>query len=294
MMGWTDRHYRFMMRFITKKALLYTEMIHAKAILHGDIKRLLSFSEVEKPLSLQLGGNDKDELKQCVQIACDYGYDEINLNVGCPSPKVQKGLFGASLMKDPNLVAEIVFEMKKISGNTPITVKSRIGIEGKSSYEDLHFFVSKLLEAGCDKLILHSRIAILKNISARKNRTIPNISYDTTYKIKEDFPSLHVEINGEIKTIEQIKTHLKKVDSVMIGRESYENPCFFHLVNSEIFGINSAILSRESIISQMKEYVKDRLEKDKKFKTQFAMRHTLNLFKNMPNRKFIQNQLLRS
>ena len=292
MMGWTDRHYRFMMRLITKQTLLYTEMIHAKAILKGNQDKLLSTSEVEHPVALQIGGNNKKELKECVQIAHRYGYDEINLNVGCPSPKVQKGLFGVSLMRKPELVGELVSEMKSVSPQTPITVKSRIGIEGEFSYQKLFHFISLLQKAACDKLILHSRVAFLGNISPKKNRLIPKINYEITYQMKKEFPQFHIEINGEVNKKKSIQSHLQKVDSVMIGREAYQNPLFFRDIDSEFFQQPQKKVSTEEIIEQMKEYIASQKNRNLYFKPCFVKKHLLNLFKSVPNRKKIQKQVL--
>lgn len=282
MMDWTDRHYRFFMRLITKKTLLYTEMVTMGAILNGDKNYLLDFSEVESPLSLQLGGDNPEKLAECAKIAESWGYNEINLNVGCPSDRVQNGNFGACLMATPEVVSECVNTMKSVV-KIPITVKNRIGIDGKESYEDLVSFVKTVSDAGCEKFIVHARIAILKGLSPKKNRTVPPLRYQDVYNLKKLFPHLTIEINGGIKTIEEMEEHLNYVDGVMIGREAYENPCLFASVDEKFFNYPSKTITRREIIENLIPYV-DELKKNN-LKVSNVLNHTMGLFVNKQGSK---------
>lgn len=282
MMDWTDRHYRFFMRLITKKTLLYTEMVTMGAILNGDKNYLLDFSEVEAPLSLQLGGDNPEKLAECAKIAESWGYNEINLNVGCPSDRVQNGNFGACLMATPEVVAECVNTMKNVV-KIPITVKNRIGIDGKESYEDLVAFVKTVSDAGCEKFIVHARIAILKGLSPKKNRTVPPLRYQDVYNLKKLFPNLTIEINGGIKTIEEMELHLNHVDAVMIGREAYENPCLFAKVDEKFFNYPPKTITRKEIIENLIPYV-DNLKKNN-LKVSNVLNHTMGLFVNKQGSK---------
>lgn len=225
MMDYTDRHCRYFLRLISKNVLLYTEMITANAILHGDKNYLLNYHPNEHPLALQLGGNDPESLALCTKIAADFGYDEVNLNVGCPSDRVKVGQFGACLMKNPILVAECVLAMRS-AANIPITVKTRIGVDDYDSYDNLKKFIILVADAGCNTFIIHARKAWLQGLSPKENREIPPLKYDVVYQLKKDFPDLEIIINGGIKTLEQIQQHLQFVDGVMIGREAYHNPYF--------------------------------------------------------------------
>lgn len=282
MMDWTDRHYRFFMRLITKKTLLYTEMVTMGAILNGDKNYLLDFSAVESPLALQLGGDNPQKLAECAKIAESWGYDEINLNVGCPSDRVQNGNFGACLMATPEVVAECVNTMVS-AVKIPITVKNRIGIDGKESYEDLVSFVKTVSEAGCDKFIIHARIAILKGLSPKKNRTVPPLRYQDVYELKKLFPHLTIEINGGIKTIEEMEFHLNHVDGVMVGREAYENPCLFASVDNKFFNQEQKIITRREIIESLIPYADDLKKNDLKISK--VLNHTMGLFVNKQGAK---------
>ncbi|TGK78915.1 tRNA dihydrouridine(20/20a) synthase DusA [Leptospira noumeaensis] len=276
MMDWTDRHFRFFIRLISKHALLYTEMVTTGAILRGkDNHRYLDFSKEEHPIALQLGGDSPEALAECAKIGEDYGYDEINLNVGCPSDRVQSGSFGACLMKEPELVAEMVAACKS-KVKVPVTVKHRIGVNGKESYEDLFHFVSKIKEAGVDHIIVHARIAILEGLSPKENRTIPPLRYADVYKLKNDFPGLPMTINGGIKTHTEIKEHLAKVDGVMIGRAAYDNPFLFHEVDQFYFGSMENPPSREEVLIELISYI--RLALKKEGKVHHILRHILGLF----------------
>jgi len=225
MMDCTDRHDRFFLRLISKNVMLYSEMIATKSAIHGDRKKILSFSPEEKPLALQVGGSDKKELSKVANIAEEMNYDEININLGCPSKKVQKNKFGACLMKEPDLVAECINEMVN-SCNIPVTAKTRIGFDDTEDFNYLNSFILKMKEAGCKKFILHARKAILKGLSPKQNLNIPKLNYEMVYKIKEENPELEIIINGGISKVEEIKKHLKFTDGVMIGRSIYQIPFF--------------------------------------------------------------------
>lgn len=226
MMAYTDRHFRVMMRLINKNLLLYTEMVTTASLLQGRQIRQLDFSPIEKPLALQLGGANPSELAICAKMAEEWGYDEVNLNVGCPSDRVQSGKFGACLMKTPDLVAECVGQMQA-AVTIPVTVKTRIGVDDHDSYEAFHHFISEVKAAGCHIVIVHARKAWLKGLSPKQNRSIPPLRYEWVYQIKQDFPSLQIVVNGGIRTWEEIENHLLYVDGVMIGREAYDNPLRF-------------------------------------------------------------------
>jgi tRNA-dihydrouridine synthase A len=276
MMECTDRYYRFFMRFITKYTLLYTEMVHTSAILKGNYKEILDFSDKEHPIALQLGGNNPKDFAECSKIAYNqFKYDEINLNIGCPSSRVQDGNFGACLMDKPDLVSECVYQIKK-NVNIPVSVKCRIGIDNKDCYEFLYNFIKKVLNAGCKKFIIHARIAILKGLSPKENRTIPPLKYDYVYQIKKDFPHLIIHINGGIKTISEMKKHLNFVDGVMIGREAYENPYLFSNVDKYFFDENSVIKCRKEILEDTKIYLEELYKKNLPLK--YLLIHILGLF----------------
>ncbi|WP_039926144.1 tRNA dihydrouridine(20/20a) synthase DusA [Leptospira vanthielii] len=276
MMDWTDRHFRYFMRLITRRALLYTEMVTTGAILRGkDNHRYLSFSKEEHPIALQLGGDSPTALAKCAKIGEEYGYDEINLNVGCPSDRVQSGSFGACLMKEPDLVAEMVAFCKS-RVKIPVTVKHRIGVNGKESYEDLYHFVSKIKEAGVDQIIVHARIAILEGLSPKENRTIPPLRYEDVYSLKKDFPDLSIVINGGIKSHTEIGDHLTKVDGVMIGRVAYDNPFLFSEVDSLYYHEEGSARTREEVLSELIPYVHFVIEKEGK--VHYILRHILGLY----------------
>ena len=223
MMDWTDRHCRYFLRQVSSTARLYTEMITTGALIHGDIPRHLDFSEEEHPVALQLGGSEPDDLAHCAQLGEKWGYDEINLNIGCPSERVQRGAFGACLMAEPTLVAECV---KRISERVslPVTVKHRIGIDQVEDYSFVRDFVGTVADAGCRTFIVHARNAVLKGLSPKENREIPPLKYGYVYRLKQDFPRLEIVINGGIVTMEQVKAHLQHVDGVMLGRAAYHDP----------------------------------------------------------------------
>lgn len=288
MMDWTDRHYRFFMRIITKKTLLYTEMITTGAILYGDRDRFLSYSKVELPLVIQLGGDNPDHLAECSLIAEGYGYTEVNLNVGCPSDRVQNGNFGACLMAKPELVASCVAKMKS-RVKIPVTVKHRIGIDSLDKYEDLRNFVKIVSEAGCDKFIVHARIAILKGLSPSENRTIPPLRYNDVYELKKEFPHLNIEINGGIKDPLISSELFEKTDGIMIGRKAYEDPYIFSGVDSELFKCSTEIPTRKEVLSQMIPYIEEHAKRGGK--PNQIVRHILGLFNGVRGAKYFRRYL---
>ncbi|PJZ53986.1 tRNA dihydrouridine(20/20a) synthase DusA [Leptospira adleri] len=277
MMDWTDRHFRYLLRLISKHTFLYTEMIHTGAILHGDRKRFLSYNPEELPLAIQLGGDQPKALAECSKISEDYGYSEVNLNVGCPSDRVREGNFGACLMETPEKVAELVAAMDS-SVSIPITVKCRIGIPGKESFEDLCRFIEVVKDAGVRRFIIHARIAILGGLSPAQNRQIPPLRYADVERIKQTFPDLVVEINGGIRTYDEIEERLKKNDGVMIGRAAYETPYFFSEIDSRFFGENSLPPSRREILIRMQDYLDRYVLGEPNSKPHFVLRHLLGLF----------------
>ena len=274
MMDCTDRHDRFFLRLMSKNVMLYTEMVATKSAIHGDRKKILSFSPEEKPLALQVGGSDKKELAEVAKIAEDMGYDEININLGCPSKKVQKNKFGACLMKEPDLVSECISEMIN-SCKIPVTAKTRIGFDDTEDFNYLNNFILKMKEAGCKKFILHARKAILKGLSPKQNLNIPKLNYEMVYKIKKENPGLEIIINGGISTTEEMKNHLKLCDGVMIGRAIYQNPYFLVNIEQEIFKVLTNP-SREEVVEKLLKY----LEKEVKLgaKVNHIMRHTVGLY----------------
>ena len=274
MMDCTDRHDRYFLRVISKNVKLYTEMIVAKAIIKGDRDFILKFNSVEKPLALQIGGSDPKELAEAVKIAEDYGYDEVNLNLGCPSKKVQKNKFGACLMKEPNLVGECVNEMKNAS-NLPVTVKTRIGYDDYENYEYLKKFLTIIKNAGAKTFIIHARRAILNKLTPKQNLTIPPLNYNYVYNIKKDFPDDVIILNGGVDSINKIKIHLNKVDGVMIGRAAYHSPYFLAEIEKEIFN-NHNILTRAEVMESMIPYINEETKKGTRLNQ--IMRHTIGLF----------------
>jgi len=259
MMQYTDMHDRYLLRLISKKVFLYTEMVTTGAILYGKCFHQLEFNKEEHPVAIQLGGSDVDDLVKSAKIAEDYGYDEINLNVGCPSDRVQKGRFGACLMLEPEHVAECLNAMQT-NVKVPVTIKCRLGVDHHEDYEFLYNFVNIVQDAGIKHFIIHARNGILKGLSPRQNRHIPPLKYDYVYQLKKDFSNLNITINGGIKTIDECKDHLKYVDGVMIGRAAYENPFLIKDIDTELYGIESNINSKKSILNQYLDYVEDRLQ----------------------------------
>ncbi len=288
MMDYTDRHFRYIMRRLTMYTLLYTEMITSQALIHGDRHKLLDFSPEEKPVALQLGGDNPKQLAECARLGEDWGYDEINLNVGCPSNRVQEGHFGACLMAQPELVAACVAAMKA-AVKIPVTVKHRIGIDDRDSYEDLANFVRIVSEAGCDRFIVHARKAWLQGLSPKENREIPPLRYEDVYRLKQEFPHLTIVINGGIKTLPEIKQHLQKVDGVMIGRAAIDNPYLFASVDQEIYGVNRPVATREEIVESLYDYID--YWTGQKVKLNTITRHLLNIFAGQPGSKVWKRHL---
>jgi tRNA-dihydrouridine synthase A len=278
MMDWTDRHCRYFMRLLSPGALLYTEMVTAAAIVHGDADRFLRFNREEHPVALQLGGSDPDWMARATAAAAAYGYDEININVGCPSDRVQSGQFGACLMANPRLVAECFAAMRDETG-IPVTVKSRIGIDDHDSYDFLVAFVEPLVEAGCRKFIVHARIAILEGLSPKENRSVPPLDYERVFRLKADFPDLEIVLNGGIETIPQVDEALGNVDGVMIGRQAYHQPYLLAELEAH-FNPGWSPPSRSDVVERMVPYVDRELANGTPLHS--ITRHMLGLFAGQP------------
>ncbi len=287
MMDCTDRHERYFLRLISKNVLLYTEMIVSEAIDRGDKKKLLSFNIKEKPVSLQLGGSSPKLLANASKLGEEFGYDEINLNLGCPSKKVQKNKFGACLIKEPNLVADCLTEMQAKT-KLPVTIKTRIGYDNVEDYENLYNFINTLKSTGVKTFIVHARKAVLGNFTPKQNLNIPPLKYEMVYKLKKDFKDLEIIINGGITSTDQIKNHLIKTDGVMIGRSAYHSPYLLADIEKEIFN-NQNILSRQEVIEQLVPYVKEEIKKGTRMNQ--IMRHTLGLFHGQTGSSFWKRYL---
>ena len=287
MMDCTDRHERYFLRLISKNVLLYTEMIVSEAIDRGDKKKLLSFNINEKPLALQVGGSSPKLLANAARFGEEFGYDEINLNLGCPSKKVQKNKFGACLMKEPNLVADCLSKMQS-STKLPVTVKTRIGCDDQEDYENLYNFIDKLKNTGVKTFIVHARKAILGKFTPKQNLNIPPLKYDVVYNLKKDFKNEEIIINGGITSTDQIKNHLSKVDGVMIGRSAYHSPYFLAEIEKEIFKNNNTP-SRQEVIENLIPYVKKETKKGTRLNQ--IMRHTLGLFHGQTGSNFWKRYL---
>ena len=284
MMDWSDHHCRYFWRLLSKQALLYTEMVTTGALIHGDRERFLHFNCEEHPVALQLGGSNPTDLAQCARWAQEWQYDEVNLNCGCPSDRVQSGMFGACLMAHPELVADCVKAMRDAT-SLPITVKHRIGIDDMDSYQQMLDFVSPVAEAGCEVFIVHARKAWLKGLSPKENREIPPLVYDWVYQLKDDRPDLEIIINGGIQSIDECETHLKHVDGVMIGREAYQNPWMLSDVDSRLFGIDNAAESRDDVLTGLLPYIEQQLGCGAHLN--HITRHILGLYQGVPGaRKF--------
>ena len=275
MMDWTDRHCRFFHRLLTRHSLLYTEMVTTGALLHSDPHRFLVFNPEEHPLALQLGGSNQHELAACAKMAEDFGYDEVNLNVGCPSDRVQNGRFGACLMLEPGLVADCVAAMKSVTA-IPVTVKSRIGVDYNDSYEELAHFVETIAAAGCETFIVHARKAWLSGLSPKQNREIPPLDYAVVYRLKADFPQLVFIVNGGICDLDQAENQLRQVDGVMIGREAYHNPYLLADVDRRLFSHANAAKTRHEIMDALLPYIESQLAKGVRLHS--VTRHILGLF----------------
>ena len=288
MMDRTDRHERFFLRSLSKKAYLYTEMINANAVLFGNQNELLKFNECEHPLAIQLGGNDPIKLSEAATISESYGYDEINLNVGCPSTKVQNGDFGAILMRNPNLVAKCVKAIKN-NVNIPVSIKCRIGVDDMDEEKDLNIFIKKVSDSGCKIFIIHARKAWLKGLSPKENRNIPPLNYERVYKLKDEFPHLEIIINGGLENIEDSKNHLTKVDGVMMGRKAYENPFQLTKVDHLIYGMPFLPKTKEEVLLKMIPYI---IQQHKAgVKINLISRHLIGLTKGTKFAKHIRSSL---
>jgi tRNA-dihydrouridine synthase A len=279
MMDWTDRHCRYFLRLISRHVLLYTEMVTTGALLHGDRERFLAYHPDEHPLALQLGGSEPAELAACARMAEAHGYDEVNLNVGCPSDRVQSGRFGACLMAEPELVAECVAAMRGACG-IPVTVKTRIGIDERDSYEDLTDFVSSVQGAGCRTFIIHARKAWLEGLSPKENREIPPLRYDVVHRLKADFPQLTIILNGGLKDLDTMAEELARLDGVMLGREAYHNPYLLAEVDRRFYGDGHRVPSRHEVVARFLPYVAARLPEG--VPLQAMTRHILGLFQGQP------------
>jgi len=279
MLDWTDRHCRYLLRLLTTHSLLYTEMVTTGALLHGDPEYFLGHDAAEHPLALQLGGSDPSALSECARIGMDFGYDEINLNVGCPSDRVQSGRFGACLMAEPTLVADCIAAMNH-AVSIPVTVKTRIGIDDQDSYEELAQFIQSVQEAGCETVIIHARKAYLQGLSPKENRTVPPLNYGFAWRIKQEFPKLTIIINGGIENLEQASVQLEKVDGVMLGRAAYHNPWLLAQVDARIFNDPHPVPSRTEIVHSMIPYIERELQRGSRLK--HITRHMFGLFQGVP------------
>jgi tRNA-dihydrouridine synthase A len=279
MLDWTDRHCRYFLRLISRHTLLYTEMITTGALIHGDRERFLRYDPAEHPVALQLGGSDPEDLARCAQMAEDWGYDEINLNVGCPSDRVQNGRFGACLMAEPALVAECVTAMRA-AVRVPVTVKHRIGIDERDSYAELVDFVGHLSAAGCDAIIVHARKAWLKGLSPKENRDIPPLCYAVVRDLKRDFPHLPIIVNGGIETLDAAVEFLSDLDGVMIGRAAYHNPWILAEADRRVFGDDHPIPTRRQVLEAFIPYAERQLAAGVPLNA--MSRHLLGLFQGQP------------
>ena len=288
MIDWTDKHARYFMRLLSKNARLYTEMITTGAILHGDAERHLAYNDEEHPLALQIGGSNPADLGRACAIAEPFNYDEINLNVGCPSDRVQSGMFGACLMAEPQRVADCVAAMQA-NTNKPVTVKCRIGIDHYDSLEYLQAFIEPVMATGCQTFIIHARCAWLQGLSPKENREIPPLNYDRVYTIKQRYPNLNIILNGGITTLEQCRQHLQHTDGVMVGREAYNNPWFLASIDQELFGDNRALSSRFAIMESMLPYIERQLSTG--VRLNHITRHILGLFNGLAGARSFRRYL---
>ena len=288
MMDWTDRHCRFFHRILTRRARLYTEMVTTGAIIHGPRARLLAFDPAEHPVALQLGGSEPADLAACARIAEDLGYDEVNLNIGCPSERVQKGAFGACLMREPGLVGACVAEMRA-AVRIPVTVKCRIGVDDQDPRDALFGFVDKVARAGCETFVVHARKAWLKGLSPKDNRDIPPLDYDLVYTLKRERPDLTVIINGGITTLDEAKTHLGHVDGVMMGRAAYQSPWLLAEVDSTLFAAPRPVATRRAAVEAFMPYMARELQNGTPLNA--MTKHLLGLFNGLPGARAFRRHL---
>lgn len=279
MMDWTDRHCRYFHRLISRHTWLYTEMVTTGALLFGDVARHLAFTAHEAPVALQLGGSEPDDLARAAKLGEQWGYDEINLNCGCPSERVQRGAFGACLMNEPVLVADCVKAMRDAVG-VPVTVKHRIGVDAVEDYSFVCDFVGTVADAGCDVFVVHARNAILKGLSPKENREVPPLKYDYAYRLKRDFPALEIVINGGVNTLDEVELHLQHVDGVMLGREAYHNPYILAEVDRRFYGAATPVPTRERIEAGLVDYCRTELARGTFLGA--ITRHALGLYRGVP------------
>ncbi len=292
MMTWSDRHCRYFWRLMTKHSVLYTEMITSGALIHGDRDRFLQYNAEEHPIALQVGGHDPKALAECAQMAEQWGYDEINLNCGCPSDRVQSGKIGAILMSEPTVVADCVRAMKAVC-KIPVTIKHRIGIDDMEDYPDMHRFVVACADAGCDTFIVHARKAWLKGLNPKENREIPPLKYELVYRLKQEHPELNIVINGGITTCEQSLNLLNNVDGVMIGREAYNNPFFLNDIDAQLYGDTRPQLSRKEILEAYMEYCDRQISEGEAIGTRLdhMTRHILGLYHAQPRARLYRKYI---
>ncbi len=292
MMDWTDRHCRFFMRLLSPSMGLYTEMVTAAALQHGDAEKLLRFDQSEHPVALQLGGSDPAQMASAAKLGEDAGYDEININIGCPSDRVQSGAFGACLMSRPEVVADCVRAMRS-AVSTPVTIKTRIGIDDFDQYEFLRDFISANVDAGCDTFVVHARKAILAGLSPKDNRSVPQLNYERVYRVKDAFPELTIVLNGGVTTLDECRKHLQHVDGVMIGRQAYHQPWFLTELE-QAFGRDDTYVvpHRHDVIRRMTPYIERELDDGAQLK--HITRHLLGLFAGQPGarawRRYLSEQ----
>ena len=279
MMARTDRHERYLLRLITRRTLLYTEMVSSSALVHGNTERLLAFHCAEHPIALQIGGSHPPEMAECARLAEEAGFDEVNINVGCPSPRVRDGRFGACLMAEPHLVGRCVHAMRR-SCALPVTVKTRIGIDRCDSYAELREFVRIVAESGCRTFIIHARKAWLQGLSPAQNRTLPPLRYDRVYRLKQDFPELEIVLNGGVHHLESVRAELARVDGVMIGREAYRNPYLLAAADQVVFGENEEAPTREEVVLRLLPYLRAELGRGTPLSA--LTRHVLGLYQSRP------------
>jgi len=278
MMDWTDRHCRYFHRLLSPCALLYTEMVTTGAIIHGDVERFLAYNQEEHPLALQLGGSDPEDLARCAKLAEQYGYDEVNLNVGCPSDRVQRGRFGACLMLEPELVAECMAAMID-AVDIPVTIKTRLGVDDHYSYEYMRDFVGQIADAGVDVFVMHARKAILAGLSPKQNREVPPLHHDWVYRLKQEMPALEVIINGGIDSVESTQAQLEHVDGVMLGRAAYQQPWVLAECQRVLFEPHTPV-DRDEVVEKMTDYIDRQIHKGTAVK--HVSRHVMGLFQGLP------------
>ncbi len=287
MMDWSDRHCRYFFRQLSPHAVVYSEMVTSGALIHGDVERHLAFDPAEHPVALQLGGSEPDDLSRCARLGEDWGYDEVNLNCGCPSERVQKGAFGACLMAEPDLVADCVKAMQD-AVSVPVTVKHRLGIDSIESYDFVRRFVEKVAKAGCETFFVHARNAVLKGLSPKENREIPPLKYDYVYRLKRDFPELEIVVNGGISTAAQIMRHLQNVDGVMLGRAAYHDSYLLAQLESDLFG-QGAKTPRAQVVAVMRGYAQKQIAKGTPLRS--IARHMLGLYHGQPRARLWRQRL---